>query len=268
MNRLKQLPALLKRAGTLAKAQPFAVLALLGGIVAAVLTALLPWQLAPIINDISLAVGRRIAGTGITKPAPIRAETLALTIRAAVAMALYLFAVWAALHSARKARVSLRRIVQEKRLQYEAEGHTPPPDWEKDVGRDIDHICASIAAAPEWLMLIAGAICCIVLLTKLPPLPALLPPVTALLCCYVRDALRLRKRSRSMLTAAVAAIWAAAVLGALALLTLRADPAVPLGSIVLELLSMTVLIPAALQLPYRNIRPTREALNRIRGFLK
>ena len=40
------------------------------------------------------------------------------------------------------------------------------------------------------------------------------------------------------------------------------------ASIVRELLSMTVLIPAALQLPYRNIRPTREALNRIRGFLK
>lgn len=268
MKNLPSFPAMLKRAAAFVKKQPFAVLALLCGIAAAVLTALLPWQLAPIINDISLAVGRRIAGTGITKPASIRAETLALTIRAAVAMALYLFAVWAALHSARKARAELRRIVHEKRLQHEAEGHTPPPDWEKDVGRDIDHLCASIAAAPEWMMLLAGAVCCVVLLTKLPILPALLVPVTALLCCYVRDALRLRKRSRSIQAGAVAAIWAAAVLGALALLTLRADPAIPLGSIVLELLSMTVLVPAALQLPYRNIRPTREALSRIYGFLK
>ena len=272
MNRIKPILQrclqILRRAAGLVAAHPFGLLALVCGTAAAVLAATLPWQLAPMLNDITLAVARRIAGTGETELVPIRKEAFALMLRAIIAMALYLVAVPAALRSARKARGDLRKTVHEKRLEHEAAGHTPPPDWEKDVGRDIDHLCASIAALPEWLMLIAGLICCVLLLTRLPALPALAVPVAAVIACWVRDTLRQSKRSRTAQIAAVAAVWAAATLGAFAWMALQPDPARPLGSLVLELLGMTLLIPAALQLPYRNLRPTREALTRIRGCLK
>ena len=265
---LDQALAVLKRAASAVRKQPFGVLAALTGLLAAVLAALLPWQLPRLIDDIVLAAARRIAATGFTESDPIRAEVLSLLIRTVAAMVLYLVSVWAALRSARKLRTNLRDAVQNKRKAHESAGHTPPPDWDKDVNRDIDHLCASVAAAPEWLMLLTGLVVCVALFTRAPLLPALTPPVVALLACCIRDALRIRRAPRAMQTAAVTALWAAGTLGIAAYMLLQTENAPSLGTVTLVLLAMTLLVPAALQLPYRNLRPTAEALRRIRGFLR
>ena len=66
----------------------------------------------------------------------------------------------------------------------------------------------------------------------------------------------------------VAAIWVAGTLAVLVLLLRQADPSIPLGLIVRCAITMALIIPAALQLPYRSIQPIITALKRLRGFLK
>ena len=49
---------------------------------------------------------------------------------------------------------------------------------------------------------------------------------------------------------------------------LDVERAVPVSSLCLLLLGMALIVPAALQVPYRNLPPAFAALRRVRGFLK
>lgn len=265
---LSAILAFWKRFGKAVKAQPFGLLAALCGTVSAVLAVFLPWEVPKILNDLSLGVAKRLAGTGTVKLAPIRTAALGLLGKTALVAALYLLAIWCALRCAKKLRGDLRAAVEAKRAFYESEGHTPPPDWEKDVRRDIDLISAMVAAAPEWLMVLAGLVWCVLLMTRAPLAAAIWIPVTAVAVCVTRDILRQRRVLRAIQLGVTAAIWSAGAL----LMVLRAvqpvEPGIPLGTLALLLIGMALVVPAALQLPYRNLIPAWRAYQRVRGFLK
>lgn len=272
MNKLKaflaRFAAECRRAGTWCKAHPFAVPAAVTAVLAACIAAALPRKLEPIINALSFAVARRIAGTGIADLTATQSDAAALLTHTAAAMLLYMAAVRLSLRCARAERDRLRTAVQEKRAQFVAEGHQPPENWERDVERDIAHVSASIAAVPEWLMLFAGFIIMLELIPKLALVPALLLPVTAIAACFCRDHLRARRIPQPAQTTVLAAIWAAGIIAMLALLLRETAPVVSLGRITRCVLTMALIVPAALQLPYRSVGPICTAVKRLRGFLK
>lgn len=265
---LSRFAVLCKRSGKWCAAHPFAVPAAVTALLAAILAAPLPQKLEPIVNALSFAVARRIAGTGIADLAATQSDATSLLTQTAAAMLLYIAAVWLSLRCARAERDRLRAAVQEKRTQLAADGHQPPENWEQDVERDIARVSASIAAVPEWLMLLAGLVIMLGLMPKLPLLPALLLPITAIAVCFCRDHQRVRRLPQPAQATVVAAIWVAGTLAVLVLLLRQADPSIPLGLIVRCAITMALIIPAALQLPYRSIQPIITALKRLRGFLK
>ena len=258
----------LRRFAGAARRQPLGVLALACSVAAAILVLFLPWAMPKILNDLNLAVAKQLAGTGTVKPGPIRAAALTLLFKAACAAALYLASIRCALRCARQLRSDLRTAVNARRAAYESEGHTPPPDWESEVGRDIDHISAMVAAAPEWLMVAAGMILCVMLLVRAPILAAIWSPVTALAVCAARDILRRQRVSPAIQTVVMASLWSAGALMMLLRAIQTTEPGISLGMLVLLLLGMALIVPAALQAPYRNLQSAWEAYRRVRNFLK
>lgn len=272
MNKIKSflspiLPAL-RRFGALIRKQPFLIPALLCAVAAAALVPGLLWKLAATLNDLQLAVAKRLAGTGASDPASMRVQTLALLIRAAIVAALYLAGSFCALYTARRFKAALRDAVQSRRKAYEAEGHTPPPDWEQDAARDVDRIAALIAAAPEWMMLLAGLGVCVTLLLNAPFVSALLVPITAAAMLLTRSFLRRKERDPRLISLLLWAIWSVGLFLVLLLSVRNAESTQPLGALAALLLSAGLLPPAALQLPIRTLRPARQSYQRIRGFLK
>lgn len=272
MNQAKQflsaLASLLKRAAGVVRAQPLCVLAALFGLAAAVIAPMLPQRFTTVWTDLTFAAAKRLAGTGTVKLAPILADARGCIVLTLIAMALFVAAVWCARTGARKLRTSLRSAVHARRLQHEAAGHTPPENWETDVANDIDHISAMMAATPEWLMLAAGLVFCVSLLTHTSLRAAIWIPLTAAALCVVRDALRARRAQSAVRICACAAVWAAGALFMVLRAVLPAERAVPISSLCLLLLGMALIVPAALQVPYRNLPPAFAALRRVRGFLK
>ena len=258
----------LKRFVSFSRRQPFGVLAALCGIAAAALAVFLPWELPKILNDLNLSVAKQLAGTGAADLAPIRTAALSLLVKTACVAALYLASIWCALRCARKLRGDLRTAVNTRRAFHEAAGHTPPPDWEKEVGRDIDHISAMVAAAPEWLMVLAGAVFCVMLLVRTPDISAIWIPITAVAVCAARDILRRQHVPYAVQAAVMAALWIAGTLMTVLRAIQPTASGTPLGMLGLLLLGMTLIVPAALQAPYRNLRPAWEAFRRVHGFLK
>lgn len=272
MNKLKGLfSALLpklRRLGEAIRKQPLLIPALLCAVAAAALVPGLLWKLAAVLNDLQLAVAKRLAGTGVSAPAALQAQTLALLMRAAIIAALYLAGSFCALYTARRFKTALRDTVQKRREAYEAEGHTPPPDWEQDAAHDVDRIAALIAAAPEWMMLLAGLGVCVTLLLNAPFFTALLVPITAAAMLLSRTFLRRRERDPRLISLLLWAIWAVGLFLVLMLSVRNAESAQPLGALAALLLSAGILPPAALLLPIRTLRPARQSYQRIRGFLK
>ena len=262
------LGAYLRRIGKAVRTQPLGVVAAVCGLIAAILAVGLPWRLAPILNNLNLAVAKRLAGTGNAALEPILTASLDLLWRAALTAVLYLAAVRCAMRCARKLQRDLRAAVDARCKAHAAEGHTPPPDWERDVARDIDRIAAMTSAAPEWLMLLAGIVFCVTLLLRAPFSLAVIVPLTGIALCAARDLMRRRGGSRVLQLLVPVSLWC---LGAF-LLALRAsrmaEPAVPPGTLAALLLGMALLVPAALQLPYRNLGSAWQAFRRVHGFLK
>ena len=263
-----KLRAACKGVGRFFVRQPFAVPALLAGLAAACIAAGLPFRLESLVNALSFAVARRIAGTGITEPAPLRAEALTLLKFTAAAAILYLISLWLARRSARRAQTDLRAAVQAKRERYVEQGFTPPDNWETDVKKDIRRLCVMIASLPEVLLLVAGFVFCLKLLPRLPSVAAFALPLTAISVCYAAEALRLRRASRAAQTTAASALWAAGALIALTSLLRQTPNSLLLGTVVLTLLATAVIVPAALLLPWRSVLPAWGAFRRIRSFLK
>ena len=272
MNQAKQflskLASLLRRAAGTVRAQPLCVLAVLFGLAAAVIAPMLPQRFSLILNDLNLAAAKRLAGTGTAKLAPVLAQARSCILLSVLAMALFLAAVWCARIGARSLRIALRSAVHARRLQHESAGHRPPENWETDVASDIDRISAMMAATPEWLMLAAGLVFCAALLTRTPLGTAIWIPLTAAAVCVVRDVLRARRAQGAVRVCICAAIWAAGALIMVLRAVLDAERAVPVASLCLLLLGMALIVPAALQVPYRNLPPAFAALRRVRGFLK
>jgi hypothetical protein len=117
-------------------------------------------------------------------------------------------------------------------------------------------------------MVIAGVVFCVMLLLRTPVLAAVWIPVTAVAVCAARDILRRQRVPYAVQNAAMAALWCFGTL----MMVLRAvqpsEPGIPLGTFVLLLLGMAVIVPAALQAPYRNLHPAWAAYRRVRNFLK
>ena len=258
----------LRRAWHALKAQPFGILGAVCAVAAVVLLLPAPWQLQTLLNDLNLAVARRLAATGIADSAPMQGAATRLLVRTACAMALYVGAIRCALVSAKKLRGDLRAAVQQKRAAHEAAGHTPPPDWEQDVNRDIDHISAMIAAAPEWLLLLAGVVFSVLLLVRAPFSAAIAAPVTAVGMCVLRDTLRQKRVSRALQIVASAALWGAGTFYTLHRAAMLTEPAVAPGTLAVLLLGMALIVPGALQLPYRNLKSAWAAFRRVHDFLK
>ena len=258
----------LQRALRTLRAQPFGIIAAVCALAAAVIVLLLPGHFSAVINSLSLAAAKRLAGTGTAKLAPITADARTCLLLAICAMALYLGAVHCALRCARSLRSRLRDAVQAKRAQHKAAGHTPPPGWDKDVARDIDHISAMVAALPEWLMLVAGIVFSVMLLVRGPGAAAIWIPITAVVACITRDMLRQRHMQSALQTCAVSAIWCTGTLMMILRAVQPSEPGIALGTLCLLLIGMALIVPGALQLPYRNLHPAWEAFRRVRGFLK
>ena len=271
MNKLNDLLSALRpklrRAGDLIRKQPFLIPALLCAVAAAVLVPGLLWRLEALLNALQLAVAKRLAGTGAAEPAPLSAQAAALLLRAAVTAALYLAGASCALLTARRFKAALRDAVQTRRIAHEMNGHTPPPDWEQDAARDVDRIAALIAAAPEWLMLLAGLAVCVMLLFRAPFGAAILILLTAAVLFLVRTFLRHRGTDAQLISLLLWALWAVGLFVVL-VCTRSQEGTQPLGTLIVLLLSAGILPPAALQLPIQTLRPARESYKRIRGFLK
>lgn len=272
MNKLNELLSALRpklrRAGDLIRKQPFLIPALLCAVAAAMLVPGLLWRLEALLNALQLAVAKRLAGTGTADPAPLSAQAAALLIRAAITAALYLAGASCALLTARRFKAALRDAVQTRRIAHEMNGHTPPPDWEQDAARDVDRIAALIAAAPEWLMLLAGLAVCVMLLFRAPFRAAILILLTAAVLFLVRTFLRRRGTDARLISLLLWALSAAGLFAVLVLCTKSQENAQPLGTLIVLLLSAGILPPAALQLPIQTLRPAQQSYQRIRGFLK
>ena len=258
----------LRRFAGAVKSQPFGLLSGLSGIAAAILAVTLPWAVPGLLDDLSLAVAKRLAGTGVQKLAPISASALALLGKTALAAVLYLAAIWCALRCARQLRGDLRTAVNAGARSIRGRGSYAAARLGEDVGRDIDHISAMVAAAPEWLMVAAGMILCVMLLVRAPILAAIWIPVTALAVCAVRDILRRQRVSPAIQTVVMASLWSAGTLMMLLRAIQTTEPGISLGMLVLLLLGMALIVPAALQAPYRNSSAAWEAYQRVRGILK
>ena len=265
---LAKLGAAFKRAGRLIARNPLVLPMLLIGAAAAILAYGLPWRLESAINAMSFAVARRIAGTGITESAPLRAEALTLLKLTLAAALLYLCAVWLALQCARRAQNDLRAALEAKRAVYVEKGFVPPETWADDAAKDTRRLSAAVASVPELMMLIAAFTFCGNLLSRLPSVAAAALPVTAILVFYAVHRLTERGIARPVRTIAVAGLWAAGTLTGLAGLLKQTPNSLLLGTVVMLMLAMTVIIPAVLLLPWRSALPTWAAFKRIRTFLK